>query len=191
MIMARLFGHQDLIDLAQYSDSPIINGLTDYNHPCQVGKNGGCALCKCEAINCFRLTDALTHQQPIIEGVQTPWEVLMTAPPNQLFLDPLQIMADMLTAWEHLGRLENLKVTCWSIGYEEVMQMNTMCQQPGRFGDGGKGYAQGCGDTMPMTSPAPCRSCQEGPSAILKPDRPPTHAHAHAPLADCVCGRRQ
>lgn len=36
MIMARLFGHQDLIDLAQYSDSPIINGLTDYNHPCQV-----------------------------------------------------------------------------------------------------------------------------------------------------------
>lgn len=36
MIMARLFAHQDLIDLAQYSDSPIINGLTDYNHPCQV-----------------------------------------------------------------------------------------------------------------------------------------------------------
>lgn len=73
----------------------------------------------------------------------------MTAPPNQLFLDTLQIMADMLTAWEHLGRLENLKVTCWRFGYEEVMQMNTMCQQPGRSGDGGKGCAQGCGDTMP------------------------------------------
>lgn len=39
MIMARLFGHQDLIDLAQYSDSPIINGLTDYNHPCQASRS--------------------------------------------------------------------------------------------------------------------------------------------------------
>ena len=36
LIMARLFAHQDLIDLAQYSTVPIINGLTDYNHPCQL-----------------------------------------------------------------------------------------------------------------------------------------------------------
>lgn len=37
VIMARLFGHDDLIELAQYSSVPVINGLTDYNHPCQVG----------------------------------------------------------------------------------------------------------------------------------------------------------
>lgn len=36
VIMARLFGHQDLLELAQYSDVPVINGLTDYNHPCQI-----------------------------------------------------------------------------------------------------------------------------------------------------------
>ena len=36
MIMARLFDHQDIMDLAEYSDSPVINGLTDYNHPCQI-----------------------------------------------------------------------------------------------------------------------------------------------------------
>ncbi len=36
MIMARLFDHQDIMDLAEFSDSPIINGLTDYNHPCQI-----------------------------------------------------------------------------------------------------------------------------------------------------------
>lgn len=36
MIMARLFGHQDIMDLAEYSTSPVINGLTDYNHPCQI-----------------------------------------------------------------------------------------------------------------------------------------------------------
>ncbi|XP_024397102.1 ornithine transcarbamylase, chloroplastic isoform X3 [Physcomitrium patens] len=36
VIMARLFGHKDLLDLAEYSKIPVINGLTDYNHPCQI-----------------------------------------------------------------------------------------------------------------------------------------------------------
>mmetsp|Transcript_30429 Transcript_30429/g.51276 ORF Transcript_30429/g.51276 Transcript_30429/m.51276 type:complete len:388 (+) Transcript_30429:109-1272(+) len=36
IIMARVFGHQDILDLAEYGSVPIINGLTDYNHPCQI-----------------------------------------------------------------------------------------------------------------------------------------------------------
>ena len=36
VIMARLFNHQDIIDLAKYSRVPVINGLTDFNHPCQI-----------------------------------------------------------------------------------------------------------------------------------------------------------
>ena len=36
VIMARLFDHQHIIELAKYSDIPVINGLTDYNHPCQI-----------------------------------------------------------------------------------------------------------------------------------------------------------
>ena len=35
-IMARMFSHQDLIDLSHYATVPVINGLTDFNHPCQV-----------------------------------------------------------------------------------------------------------------------------------------------------------
>lgn len=34
--MARLYKHSDLLELSQYSDKPIINGLTDAYHPCQI-----------------------------------------------------------------------------------------------------------------------------------------------------------
>ena len=36
LIMARLFAHSDMEELAAYATVPVINGLTDYNHPCQI-----------------------------------------------------------------------------------------------------------------------------------------------------------
>jgi ornithine carbamoyltransferase len=36
IIMARLFEHDHMLELARYSHVPVINGLTDYNHPCQI-----------------------------------------------------------------------------------------------------------------------------------------------------------
>jgi len=36
IIMARLFAHSHMEELAQYATVPVINGLTDYNHPCQI-----------------------------------------------------------------------------------------------------------------------------------------------------------
>ncbi len=53
-IMIRTFAHQDVLDLAEHADIPIINALTDLLHPCQV-------------------------------------------------------LADLLTAYEHKGKLEGLK----------------------------------------------------------------------------------
>ncbi len=35
-IMIRTFSHQEVIDLAMYASIPVINGLTDLLHPCQV-----------------------------------------------------------------------------------------------------------------------------------------------------------
>lgn len=35
-IMIRTFNHNDVVNLAKYASIPVINGLTDYNHPCQV-----------------------------------------------------------------------------------------------------------------------------------------------------------
>jgi ornithine carbamoyltransferase len=34
-LMARVFDHDHVLQLAQWSDIPVINGLSDYNHPCQ------------------------------------------------------------------------------------------------------------------------------------------------------------
>jgi ornithine carbamoyltransferase len=36
IIMARLFEHRHMLELAEYASVPVINGLTDLNHPCQV-----------------------------------------------------------------------------------------------------------------------------------------------------------
>ena len=36
MIMARLFDHKHMLELAKYASIPVINGLTDFNHPCQI-----------------------------------------------------------------------------------------------------------------------------------------------------------
>ncbi len=55
-IMARVFEHDHIIQLAEWASVPVINGLSDFNHPCQA-------------------------------------------------------LADMLTVYEHFGKLEGLKMT--------------------------------------------------------------------------------
>ncbi len=34
-IMARVYGHQLVVELARFSSVPVINGLSDFSHPCQ------------------------------------------------------------------------------------------------------------------------------------------------------------
>ena len=57
-IMIRTFDQQDLVDLATYGSIPVINGLTDLLHPCQI------------------MADLLTVQEsfgPDLSGVKVAW----------------------------------------------------------------------------------------------------------------------
>ncbi len=36
VVMARVFGHEIVLDLARYAGVPVINGLSDLEHPCQI-----------------------------------------------------------------------------------------------------------------------------------------------------------
>jgi ornithine carbamoyltransferase len=56
-IMIRTFAHQDVEELARYADVPVINGLTDMLHPCQI------------------LADILTIRQHLggLEGKKVAW----------------------------------------------------------------------------------------------------------------------
>ena len=36
IIMARLFEHRHMLELAEHASVPVVNGLSDYNHPCQI-----------------------------------------------------------------------------------------------------------------------------------------------------------
>ncbi len=39
-IMARVFEHDHVLQLAKYASVPVVNGLSDYNHPCQAMADG-------------------------------------------------------------------------------------------------------------------------------------------------------
>ena len=36
MIMARVYSHNDMLEFEKHATVPVVNGLTDYNHPCQI-----------------------------------------------------------------------------------------------------------------------------------------------------------
>ena len=75
-IMARTFSHQTAVDLAKFSDIPVINALTDWSHPCQA-------------------------------------------------------MADIMTAKEHFGELEGLKLAYVGDGNNVTRSLAIVCAKLG------------------------------------------------------------
>lgn len=75
-IMARVFEHNHVLELAKWASIPVLNGLSDYNHPCQA-------------------------------------------------------MADVLTMYEHYGKLKGLKVTYVGDGNNVAVSLLHACAKLG------------------------------------------------------------
>ena len=75
-IMARVFAHEHVTELAKWASVPVINGLSDYNHPCQA-------------------------------------------------------MADVMTIYEHFGRMQGLKVTFIGDGNNVAVSLLHACAKLG------------------------------------------------------------
>lgn len=76
LIMARTFAHDTVVTLAEYASIPVINGLSDLEHPCQA-------------------------------------------------------LADLLTVWEHKGRLEGLKFSFIGDGNNVCHSLMLICAMLG------------------------------------------------------------
>ena len=138
-IMARLFGHDDLLELAQYSSVPVVNGLTDYNHPCQARTTPSCSPPRRIA----RLWDRSTRlgglPQPLDSRAgpgpagSSPRPALPGDPPLPPAMLSRQIMADVLTITEVKGKFEGIKMAYVGDGNNMVRR-----NQRNGFGQGGE-----------------------------------------------------
>ncbi len=74
-IMARVFAHQYIVELARWSSVPVVNGLSDYNHPCQ------------------GMADALTIQEKL--GRQKGLEVVFVGDGNNVAVSLMHVAAKL------------------------------------------------------------------------------------------------
>ena len=100
-LMIRTFGHEVVEEFAKYADIPVINGLTDMHHPCQVmadlltiqehkGKLAGLKLCY--------IGDGNNMAHSLLEGgAKMGMDVAITSPegylPNQDIVDKVRKVA--------------------------------------------------------------------------------------------------
>ena len=86
ILMARLYGHGDLLELAEYSAVPVVNGLTDYNHPCQIMADALTMIEECGSFEGKKLVYAgdgnnMVHSWLRIASV-LPFEFVCVCPPG-------------------------------------------------------------------------------------------------------------
>ena len=74
-LMARVFAHSDVVELARWSSIPVVNGLSDYNHPCQA------------------MADALTIRERF--GRQTRLNVSYVGDGNNVAVSLMQVCAKL------------------------------------------------------------------------------------------------
>ncbi|RJO74365.1 MAG: ornithine carbamoyltransferase [Myxococcales bacterium] len=108
-IMARTFAHSIVEDLAKYSRVPVINGLTDFNHPCQILADLFTVLERKRRLDGLKLAyvgdgNNVTHS--LLYGCATVGMSIALATPEDYRPDP-----EVVAYARELGRKTGAKVT--------------------------------------------------------------------------------
>lgn len=127
VIMARISSHEDITELAKYSSVPVINGMTDQEHPCQVladlqtvyehfGSFDGLKFAYLGDAN-NNVTNSLVLAAEILgiqmsvaapQGYGVTADVIARAPSAKYLTDPLQVVAGahvvITDTWVSMGK---------------------------------------------------------------------------------------
>ena len=115
LIMARLFNHDDLIEMANYSSVPLINALTDDSHPCQILADLLTIDEKKGDLKNLKLSyfgdgyNNVTHSL-MIGGVKMGMNVFISTPPEKKYLP----REDVVKACEKISNITSGSITITS-----------------------------------------------------------------------------
>lgn len=108
-IMIRTFSHQEVLELAEHATIPVINGLTDEEHPCQVVADLLTALERFGTLEGLKLAyvgDGNNMAHSLMDGGAKFGMHVVVASPEGFQPDPARVARAQATAAQHGGRVE-------------------------------------------------------------------------------------
>ena len=108
-IMIRTFAHQDVTELARWATVPVINGLTDEEHPCQVMADLLTILERfgtLEGIKLAYVGDGNNMAHSLMDGGAKFGMHVVVASPEGYKPGPARVLRAQMTAAQHGGKVE-------------------------------------------------------------------------------------
>ncbi len=108
-IMIRTFSHQEVVELAEWATIPVINGLTDEEHPCQVVADLLTILerfGRLEGLKLAYVGDGNNMAHSLMDGGAKFGMHVVVASPEGYKPDPARVLRAQMTAAQHGGKVE-------------------------------------------------------------------------------------
>ncbi len=108
-IMIRTFSHQEVVELAEWATIPVINGLTDEEHPCQVVADLLTILerfGRLEGLKLAYVGDGNNMAHSLMDGGAKFGMHVVVASPEGYKPGPARVLRAQMTAAQHGGKVE-------------------------------------------------------------------------------------
>lgn len=108
-LVVRTFAHREVVELAEWATIPVVNGLTDEEHPCQVVADLLTALERFGTLEGLKLAyvgDGNNVAHSLMDGGAKFGMHVVVASPDDYKPDPARVARAQVTAAQHGGRVE-------------------------------------------------------------------------------------